>query len=295
MSTLQTNRGSGLTLVELLVVVGIVGLLIGLLLPVLYGVRHRALSVRCSANLAGIGSLVRAVAADAHGCVPVAGRVIVGDLSMSNRLSQAIGDSARRQNLYVSSPVVPGAEEIAPTQAVLAAYQTTSRLPKVGLLTISALDAFPKQMELLRCPANAERASSDMALVVTVVGTGQYASGWGFSSDYIFNEWICGRNMIGKGWPNGKIDRARSPSTLVLATDASTLVNGSGWWQVSESDSTPLAISSFLSTDPNTDVRLFDRKRHRGKLNVLFADGHVEALDISQPALSRAMLRTASQ
>jgi prepilin-type processing-associated H-X9-DG protein len=48
-------RRGGLTLVELLVVIGVITVLIGVLMPVLGRVRAHALSVKCSANLRSIG------------------------------------------------------------------------------------------------------------------------------------------------------------------------------------------------------------------------------------------------
>ncbi len=60
------------TLVELLVVIGIIALLIGLLLPTLSRAREQAKAVKCLSNLHQLGLAAFGVAADNHGSFPQA-------------------------------------------------------------------------------------------------------------------------------------------------------------------------------------------------------------------------------
>ena len=63
-------RVRAFTLVELLVVIGIIAALIGILLPVLAGVSARGRDVKCQANLRTVGQMVLTYAAENKGSLP---------------------------------------------------------------------------------------------------------------------------------------------------------------------------------------------------------------------------------
>src|SRR5690606_4393347 len=65
----------GFTLAELLVVIGIIGLLLSLLLPALSSARRSARSVACLSNLRQIAGLAAGWAVDHHNFLPLDGEV----------------------------------------------------------------------------------------------------------------------------------------------------------------------------------------------------------------------------
>ena len=65
--TAPEPRGRAFTLVELLVVIGIIGLLVGILLPALSAAREQARSIKCQSNLRELVTTALLYANDNHG------------------------------------------------------------------------------------------------------------------------------------------------------------------------------------------------------------------------------------
>src|SRR5690349_10707552 len=81
-----SHRNRGFTLVELLVVIGIIALLIGILLPALKRARESARQVACMSNMRQLTTAILMFANDHKGFVPAraGGKTVNVDPSSSN-------------------------------------------------------------------------------------------------------------------------------------------------------------------------------------------------------------------
>jgi prepilin-type processing-associated H-X9-DG protein len=142
--------------------------------------------------------------------------------------------------------------------------------------------------------------------------SGRAVVAWSTNSDYALNEVVFGGHFVPtlSGYYEdvryrGRIGKIRNPSDVVLFSDAKRVpVGPTNWmpdgmitwrtdWTIDRFPKRHTLGDAFRPHTGVLDKRMFDNVRHKNKLNVAFADGHVSLLRIEPGDLDNAVLRPA--
>ena len=260
----------GFTLVEVLVVIAVIAILASLLLPVISRVRIKSRTTQCATNLKNVGHAMQMYVGE-FGKLPLF--VTIYPLVLDTRPGSP-------PNRFVPVNVVtPGAPLGKKWYEDLAPYLSSSWSNGV-----------------LNCPTYhgsyfvGRFVTNNQGVAVTVeVNTGSYGYNVGSAdaTDALLyglgNRFVSGAAFTGSGTSEGNI---RSPSDMIATADAFSV------WPYK----TNVIVEGFelLSRKVHQSAQLdrFDKglgpveSRHAGKLNVNFADGHVESKPYEKLLLS---------
>ena len=298
------RRRSAFTLVELLVVIGIITVLIGILLPALAGARRAAQRTACAAKLHAIMLAAqnhRNTHADYY---PLAGLV-------PGVFPEQLGDIDCQKYDYYSFNISGGNRQLCPITDALWTQMAGSRANNSstgGLLGATgegqreAIMLDPNgPLRAFICPA---QANSPLDIQPQIVALYIPTSGQNYTMEpqsYVYNEYVLGWEDI-LGHLRGKGSRVRSPVTTLFAADGlggSTLANHGGFGLANKlftvynmTTTSPVSLADAFTSRAGYagDKQCFDKVRHAGKINIAFCDGHVEVRSLTAADLSNVWI-----
>lgn len=247
------TRRHGFTLVELLVVIGIIALLISVLLPALNRAREAAKSVKCMANLRQIGQGLQMYVAAHRGVMPPG--VGMEDANGNFAGPKELGydyPSSLNQAYWSDHPFV----------GKYAGNKTWGTVQRAGRMGYTNID----RSTVFTCPSDVTEGYSD--------GNGRW-----LSYGIIFNAWPQ-RNQYQNASQRQshylarqfRVTQVRDPSRCLFALDGFDATydhTALGGWQVRDQFG---QVGSFPMR------REFYSNRHNKRTNLLFFDGHVQSL-----------------
>jgi len=308
------------TLVELLVVIGIIAILISLLLPTIAGVNRQAKTLKCTSNLRQLVAASMMRAQERRGWLPLSGIVVApADAQQASGLPRGLNDTDRRRYDYSYAPSAGafGGIMIVPYPAAIAPYLGFKKV-----LSTNNWDQLDQELndrqgvwKMFQCPAmdsfdkfkkngnaNDTTPVDQGTMYALFFGTGSAVAAWSTNTDYAMNEGVLGFHYDRKferRYLAGCTAKIRRPSEVMLISDAKLRKDAAFSWMpdpwIVWSPRTVLVgpvtlADALLNNGKAIDQTSFDVKRHGNRINIGFLDGHVGTYKITTGDLANAYI-----
>jgi prepilin-type N-terminal cleavage/methylation domain-containing protein/prepilin-type processing-associated H-X9-DG protein len=271
----------GFTLVELLVVIGIIALLISILLPALNQAREQSKQVADLSNMRQIGTAALMFANEHSQHVPLAGELWGTGVDGT---PAGLQDRGQKLWTYFNDS---GTTRIMPMNCALAPYLGKATLDSSSAANMTADINNSQVRRIFTCPSQIENPQQAMMVASSLGWQGplQYCSygyneevvGWGTPND--------GSGVTGHSRARGQVSRiGHAPADTFYMCDALPR-SGTPWIEFYAHPIGATLGDCFTNGNGSGDTSQFDLVRHRGKMCILFMDGHAEKFDMNANAL----------
>ena len=258
MARRKANRGA-FTLVELLVVIGIIALLIGILLPSLSKAREQARLTQCLANVRSLTQASILMTQDHHGFMQPSGMFWNGIAATPASMSDAY---QTRYSYYKAGAVFRPLPLFAACAQELRVKVDTSTLASMTAAlnseAVSNLCRCPSQFDFRKGPTEAD----------TYGYYGPYEA-----ASYLSNEEVLGFRDWSTDTPRGHLSKVYRSASVMLFCDGLPRNVDPFVYEVYAHDKT-WTLATFADEDRKSGYKSLDYLRHGGRVNVSFCDGH---------------------